>query len=234
MLGLFDPLYLLLVSPAILLSLFATFKVKSTFAHFSRVRTRRGLSGAETARAILLANGIRDVKVEEVHGFLSDHYDPTHKVLRLSPDVYRGDSLSSVGVAAHEVGHALQHADGYGPLRLRSALVPVTSIGSNLAFPLILMGFFFQAMGLAYAGVILFGAIVLFQLVTLPVEFNASTRAIAQLSNLGIFSSREEEEGSRKVLSAAALTYVAAAVAAILNLVYWLMRLGILGGRREE
>lgn len=230
----FDPLYLALVAPAILLSLYASFKVKSTFAAYSRVRTRRGLTGAETAQAILLANGINDVKVEEVNGFLSDHYDPRHKVLRLSPDVYRGDSLSSVGVAAHEVGHALQHADGYAPLRLRSFMVPVASIGSNLAFPLILGGILLNALGLAYAGVALFGAIVLFQLVTLPVEFNASSRAIAQLGNIGVLSNPEEERGSRKVLSAAALTYVAAAVVALMNLVYWMMRLGLLGGRREE
>lgn len=230
----FDPLYLALVAPAILLSLYASFKVKSTFAAYSRVRTRRGLTGAETAHAILLANGINEVKVEEVNGFLSDHYDPRHKVLRLSPDVYRGDSLSSVGVAAHEVGHALQHADGYAPLRLRSFMVPVASIGSNLAFPLILGGILLNALGLAYAGVALFGAIVLFQLVTLPVEFNASSRAIAQLGNIGVLSSPEEERGSRKVLSAAALTYVAAAVVALMNLVYWMMRLGLLGGRREE
>jgi Zn-dependent membrane protease YugP len=229
----FDPLYLMLVGPAILLSLYASIKVKSTFATYAKVRTRRGLTGAETAKAILLANGIQDVKVEEVNGFLSDHYDPRHKVLRLSPDVYRGDSIASIGVAAHEVGHALQDAEGYAPLKLRSVMVPIASIGSNLAFPLILLGFLLNALGLAYAGVALFGAIVLFQLVTLPVEFNASSRAIAQLANIGVFSTPEEETGSRKVLSAAALTYVAAAVVALLNLVYWLMRLGIIGGRRD-
>ncbi len=227
-----DPLYLVLVMPAVLLSLWASIKVKSTFAQYSRVRTRRGISGAETAKAILLANGIHDVRVEEVKGFMTDHYDPRQRVLRLSPDVYRGQSVSSVGVAAHEVGHALQHGDGYAPLALRSFCVPVASIGSNLAWPLLVIGALLQMTALAYAGLVLFGSVVLFQLVTLPVEFNASSRAIAQISHLGLVS-REEEDGARRVLFAAAMTYVAAAVVALLNLLYWLMRLGLLGGRRS-
>ena len=166
--------------------------------------------------------------IELTRGFLSDHYDPRSRVLRLSESVYAGDSIASVGVAAHEAGHAIQHAHGYAPLKLRSALVPVSSLGSNLAWPLLIIGFIFMAQSLILAGIIFFSLAVLFQIVTLPVEFNASSRALQALPASGILSD-SEVAGARKVLTAAALTYVAAATAAVLQLVYFLLRAGVLG-----
>ena len=224
----FDPMYFLIIGPAFLIALFAQFRVKSTFAKYSKVAPSSGYSGAQAAQAILQANGIHDVSVEQARGFLSDHYDPRSKSLRLSPDVYSGRSLASVGVAAHEVGHALQHAQEYAPLKLRSSLVPLTMFGSQLAMPLFFLGLWFS-MELALVGALLFTVVVLFQFVTLPVEFNASTRAIAQLEGTGIVRSHEAGQ-AKKVLNAAALTYVAAAVQALLTLVYFLLRLGLLGG----
>jgi hypothetical protein len=236
----FDPLYLLIVGPALILSIIAQVRVKSTFARFSKVGTSSGMTGAEAAQRIVQAYGLQTgrtggeqgVKVQRVGGFLSDHYDPSARVLRLSPDVYDGRSISSLGVAAHESGHALQHAQGYAPLQWRTALVPVTKIGSMLAWPLLLFGFILQATALVQVGVVLFGAVVLFQLVTLPVEFNASHRALAVLRENGILAGAELD-GARSVLNAAALTYVAAAAAAVLQLVYFLLRSGMLGGRDE-
>jgi len=229
----FDPLYMAFLIPALLLSVGAQMWVKSSFARYGQVPNRRGLSGAEAARRILSAAGLGEVRVETSQGFLSDHYDPRTKVLRLSPDVYSKASIAAVGVAAHEAGHALQDARGYAPLKLRSGLVPVAQIGSQLAFPLLILGFFIGAMGLVKLGVILFAGAVLFQLVTLPVEFNASRRALAALEGVGVLSG-DEIPAARTVLSAAALTYVAAAVAAVAQLLYFLLRSGMLGGGRDE
>ncbi len=219
----FDPMYFLFIAPALILSLYASIKVQSSFAKYSQIRTGNGMNGAAVAREILRRNAIDDVQVEEVAGFLSDHYDPRTRVLRLSPKVYQADSISSVAVAAHEVGHALQHKEGYAPLALRSALVPTASIGSNLAWILMLAGFVLGQTGLIWAGVIAFGAVVLFQVITLPVEFDASARAMVQLADGGLVSA-EEATGARKMLNAAALTYVAAALTAILQLLYFIMR----------
>jgi Zn-dependent membrane protease YugP len=224
----FDPLYIIMIVPALILSVYAQIKVKSTYAKFSKVSTYRGITGAQAAREILRSSGVHGVDIELTRGFLSDHYDPRSRVLRLSESVYSGDSIASVGVAAHEAGHAIQHAHGYAPLKLRSALVPISSLGSNLAWPLLIIGFIFMAQSLILAGIIFFSLAVLFQIVTLPVEFNASSRALQALPASGILSDTEVR-GARKVLSAAALTYVAAATAAILQLVYFLLRAGLLG-----
>jgi len=225
-----DPLYWVIMLPVLVLSIFAQTRVKSTYARFSRVGTRRGLTGAEAARRILSQAGIHDVTVERTQGWLADHYDPRSKTLRLSPEVHGGRSVASVGVAAHEAGHAIQHAVGYAPMALRSAFVPIAGLGSWLAFPIILIGFLFASLELIKVGIICFAAIVLFQLITLPVEFNASTGAKACLGESGIVTSEEEARGVNAVLSAAALTYVAAAVAALAQLLYFLLRSGLLGG----
>jgi len=219
----FDPLYLLFVAPGLLLALYATFKVKSTFKRYSEVGIASGLSGAEVAREMLRRNGIRDVGVEQHEGWLSDHYDPSAKVVRLSPDVFQGRSISSVGVAAHECGHALQHAQGYAAMALRQKLVVPANLGSNLSFVIIIVGSWLQAMNLVWLGILLFSAVVLFQLVTLPVEFNASSRARALLTQTGIVTSAEGV-GVGKVLNAAALTYVAALITSVLTLAYYIMR----------
>jgi uncharacterized protein len=229
----FDPLYLLFALPGIVLSLWAQAKVKSTFREYSQIPARSGLTGAEAARELIRQRGVRGVRVEETAGFLSDHYDPFQKVLRLSPDVYHGHSLASLGVAAHEAGHAIQHARSYGPLKFRSLLVKPASIGSNLGVLLASVGLFVQASSLVNLGILLFSAAVLFTLVTLPVEFDASRRAVQALSELGIVT-RSEAKGAAKVLNAAALTYVAAALTAILQLLYFLMRAGLLGGRSDD
>jgi Zn-dependent membrane protease YugP len=225
----FDPLYLVMIAPALILSIWAKFKVKTAFAKYGKVSTMRGLTGAEAAQQILHSSGLAGIRIEQGRGFLSDHYDPRKKVLRLSPDVYGRSSISAVGVAAHEAGHALQDARDYAPLKLRSALVPAAQIGSNLAWPLLFLGFFLGATGMIKLGVILFSAAVLFQVVTLPVEFNASSRALAALESSGVLSSTEIP-GARKVLNAAAMTYVAAAITAVLQLLYFLLRSGLLGG----
>jgi Zn-dependent membrane protease YugP len=227
----FDPLYLIMILPALLLSVYAQIKVKSTYSKFSQVPTFRGVTGAQAAQMILKARGVSDVTVELTRGFLSDHYDPRGKVLRLSESVYAGTSIASVGVAAHEAGHAIQDADGYAPLKLRGALVPVSTLGSNLAWPLLMIGFIFMSQSLIMAGIVFFTLAVLFQIVTLPVEFNASSRALTALPATGILS-ESEVKGARKVLSAAAMTYVAAATAAILQLLYFILRSGLLG--RDE
>jgi Zn-dependent membrane protease YugP len=234
-----DPLYLILAAPGLLLGLWAQWRVRSTFRRYAEVGTRRGLSGAEVASEILRTRGIRDVRIEPVEGWLSDHYDPTQKTLRLSPDVFYGRSVSAAGVAAHEVGHAIQHAEQYAFLGMRSALVPVMTFASPLAVPIIMGGFVLSAfVGTAIgqivtiAGIALFAMVVLFQIVTLPVEFDASRRAIAAIEQGGILRG-DETQGARDVLSAAAWTYVAAAVSAVLTLLYFLIRSGLLGGRRE-
>ena len=227
----FDPLYFVIVGPAIVLSIVAQIWVKRAFNKYSKVGVATGLSGAQVAERIVAQAGL-GVRVERVSGFLSDHYDPLHRVLRLSPDVYDGRSISSVGVAAHEAGHALQHAKNYVPLKWRSALVPVTKIGSSLAWPLLMIGFLLGAVGLIKVGIIFFSAAVLFQVVTLPVEFDASRRAVGVIQQMGIVTSTELV-GVKKVLGAAAMTYVAAAASSIAQLLYFLMRAGVLGGRRD-
>lgn len=233
-----DPLYLMLSIPPMLLAFYAQWKVTSTFKRYSQVRTGRGMSGADIAAEILRTRNIHDVRIEPVQGTLSDHYDPTSKTLRLSPDVYSGRSIAAAGVAAHEVGHAIQHAEGYAFLKMRSNLVPVLNITSKMAFPVLMIGLVMMSMQSALgqpvllAGIVLFSVMVLFQLVTLPVEFDASSRALAAIRDGGIVNS-QELSGARKVLSAAALTYVAAAISSLMTLLYFLIRSGILGGRRD-
>ena len=229
----FDPMYLLFMLPGLALSMWASFRVKSTFRKYSEVGAASGLSGAQAAAELLHRKGIHDVNVEEVQGFLSDHYDPSAKVLRLSPDVYHGRSLASLGVAAHEAGHAIQHATGYGPLWFRSLVVKPAQIGSNLGGILCAIGLAMASTKMVLAGVVLFSAFVVFTLVTLPVEFNASNRAVAVLEETGMIT-RSEVGGTRAVLNAAAMTYVAGALSAIMTLLYFLLRSGLLGGRDED
>lgn len=212
-------IFWLTLVPAILLSLYAQFKVQSAYRKYSNVQSSSGMTGAQVARRILDVHGLYHVGVEEVKGKLSDHYDPAAKVVRLSTDNYYGTSLAGTAVAAHEVGHAIQDAEGYAFLRFRHALVPVANFGSMAAFPLILAGIFFgMAETLLPLGILFFSAAVLFQIITLPVEFNASSRAMQLVVAQG-FIRNEEERSTRKVLDAAALTYVAAAAASILELV---------------
>ncbi|MFZ7103117.1 MAG: zinc metallopeptidase [Peptococcaceae bacterium] len=227
----FDPTMILLI-PGIILAAYAQGKVQTTFQRYSRVLSRRGITGAQVARFILDGYGLQEVDVEMTGGRLSDHYDPRTRKVRLSNDVYRGSSLASLGVAAHEVGHAIQHDTGYTPLHIRNSIVPVTQIGSTLSFPLLIIGLLMGSFALARLGVLLFAGVVLFQVITLPVEFNASSRALAILDKEG-FLSREELAGTKKVLDAAALTYVAAALMAALNLLRLLIISGMLGGRRD-
>ena len=228
-----DPLYWMLIGPTILLALWAQMKVKSNFSKYKKYTTANRLSGAEAAEAVLRYANIHDVKVEEVGGFLSDHYDPRSRTLRLSPDVFRGNSISAAGVAAHEAGHAIQHARGYAPLAMRNAMVPLASFGSWLAWPMIIFGMLIQSLHLMQLGVIAFTALVAFQLITLPVEFNASTRAKAVLVKSGVLANQAEADGVGKVLNAAAMTYVAATITAIAQLVYFAFRAGLLGGSDE-
>ncbi len=225
-----DPTYILIIIAAII-SLIAQFLVSSTFSKYSRVGSARGISGAQAAEMILRNQGIYDVTIRRVSGKLTDHYNPGNKTLNLSDSVYDSTSVAAVGVAAHECGHAIQHAKGYAPLSIRSALVPVANIGSQLSWVFIMLGVVlsFNQMMITI-GIIMFSAAVLFQLVTLPVEFNASSRALRELEGNGILD-RNETGQSRKVLVAAALTYVASAATAILQL----LRLIILfGGRRRD
>lgn len=219
----FDPLYFLIVGPAILLALLAQVWVKSAYGKWSRVIARSGLTGAQAARDMLAREGITNVRIEQVNGFLSDHYDPGERVLRLSPDVYSGRSVAALGIACHEAGHALQHANGYAFLGLRSVLVPTANIGSWLSFPLIFAGLIFNYAGLILVGIIAFSAVVLFQMITLPVEFNASSRAKDALTNNGVLGYPEEIEGVNAVLGAAAMTYVAATITALAHLLYYVM-----------
>jgi Zn-dependent membrane protease YugP len=226
-----DPTMILLI-PGMILAFYAQSKVKSTYRKFSEVRAANGRPGRDVAQMILRQNGFQDVEVEVGEGFLSDHYDPIHKKVRLSPHNYHEPSISGIAVAAHEVGHAIQHAHGYAPLRFRTALFPVANIGSSLSWIFILAGLLFlpglriAGVSLLDAGIVLFSFGVLFQLVTLPVEFDASKRALVQLNQLGLVAP-QEQAGAKKVLDAAALTYVAAATAAILSL----LRLLILRNR---
>ena len=227
-----DPLYWMMMIPVVILSLIASIKVKSTFSKYSRVTAASGMTGAEVAMQILRRNGLSNVNVAETGGFLSDHYDPRTKVVRLSRSVFRSKSSAAIGVAAHETGHAVQHAKAYSPLVLRNAMVPVANIGSGLSWIIIIAGFIFGYLGLVKIGIVLFSAVVFFQLVTLPVEFNASSRAKVMLASYGLVSDAELK-GVNKVLSAAAMTYVAAAASSVMTLLYFLIRAGLLGGRDD-
>lgn len=215
----FDPLYLALMVPGVLLSIAAQWFVSSTFRRFAAVPLSTGLAGRDVAAAVLRGAGIGDVAIEETSGFLGDHYDPSRKILRLSRDVYRGDSVASAGVAAHEAGHAVQHSQRYGLMPVRQALVLPARIGSQLAFGAFLLGLWFHILGLAWLGVALFSAIVLFELVTLPIELDASARARALLVANGLATPRDLD-GVTRVLRAAAFTYLAALLASLLQLLY--------------
>ena len=228
----FDPTYILIIIAAII-SLIAQWRVNSAFSKYSRVASMSGMTGAQAARMILQSNGINDVSVQRISGKLTDHYNPSTKVLNLSESVYGSTSVAAIGVAAHECGHAIQHARGYFPLSLRTALVPVANIGSQLSWVFIIVGAILSFnQTLITIGIIMFSAAVLFQLVTLPVEFNASARALEQLESNGILY-RDEVSQTRKVLSAAALTYVAAAATAILRLLRLIILFGG-RGRRDD
>ena len=231
----FDWTYVVLVLPCLLLSLWASANVNSTFKKYSSQFSRLHLTGAEAAQRVLFANGVRDVRIERVSGNLTDHYDPRANVIRLSDEVYGSTSTAAIGVACHEAGHAVQYAQEYAPIKLRAAIIPVTNFGSQLAMPLILLGLVLSAFGsmsdfLIYLGIACFGLSLVFQLVTLPVEFNASRRALAAIED-GQLLTDEELTGARKTLRAAALTYVAATAVALSQL---LRLLTLFGGRRRN
>ena len=230
-----DWTYIVLLLPAMIFSLIASARVKSAFNKYSAVRTRSGITGAQAARQILDANGLGNVRIEHVNGSLTDHYDPKTNVVRLSDTVYDSPSTAAVGIACHEVGHALQYAAGYAPIKLRSAIIPVTQFGSKLAMPLVIIGLlleYFSGMfiSVAYAGVILFAACTFFQLITLPIEYNASNRAMEQIRSRSLLM-EDELKGAKSVLSAAALTYVAALAVSLMQL---LRLLSLVGGRRRD
>ncbi len=224
-----DPTMLILI-PAIIFTLYAQSKVKSNFEKYLKVRTTRGYSGAQIAKILLEQNGLRDIPIEVASGQLSDHYDPTKRILRLSTEVYQGSSIASVSVAAHEVGHAIQHANGYVPLHLRNMVFPVARFGSSAAWAFIMIGLFIPSLGgLMDIGILLFATAVLFQLITLPVEFNASSRALELLDSNGFIYDDEEKTGAKNVLRAASLTYVAAMASGMAQL----MRLILIRNRRR-
>ena len=228
----FNLQYLAFMLPAIILSFAAQMMVKSAYAKYSKVYNRRGLTGAMAAEQVLMGNQVPGIRFEHISGSLTDHFDPRTNVIALSDGVYNQATIAAVGVAAHEAGHAVQHHTGYWPIRLRSALVPITNIGSNLAMPLIIIGLLLpvQYDFVIYLGIALYCLVVLFQLVTLPVEFNASARAIRALEQ-GNLLDEEELQGAKKVLRAAALTYLAATFTALLSVLYYLM---IAGNRRDR
>ena len=214
----FDPLYLFLVLPAFIFSLWAQAMVSSRFKKYSAQRTINGITGVDAARQVMERAGVYNVPIERVTGNLSDHYDPRTNVIRLSENVYDTASVAAVGVAAHEAGHAIQYATSYAPIRMRAAIIPVTNIGSKLSVPLIIIGMLMEMTGLINIGIILFGTVVVFQLITLPVEFNASRHAVSSLSQTGLLND-DELSGSKKVLSAAALTYVGALAVSLAQLI---------------
>ena len=227
----FDSYYFLLVVPAMLLAFWAQGRVNSTFRRFSQQAVRSGMTGADAAEAVLRQNGVSGVRIEPVEGELTDHYDPRENVIRLSRPVYGASTVAAVGVAAHEAGHAVQYAVGYGPIRLRTAIIPVTRFGSALAMPLVIAGLIFSYEPLFAAGILFFCAAVVFQLITLPVEYNASERAVAALANSGALRD-DELPGARKTLSAAALTYVAALALSLAQLLRLVLLFG--GNRRRD
>ena len=222
-----DPLYWMMMIPVLILSAWASWSVKSSFNRYSKIASRAGITGAQAAREILDRNGLSSVSVVKTGGHLSDHYDPGKKVVRLSEPVYSSTSLAAIGVAAHETGHAVQHAKSYAPLVLRNTMVPIASFGSNFAWIVIIGGFIMGMLGLVKIGIVLFTAVVIFQLITLPVEFNASARAKEMLASYRIVGPGEMA-GVNSVLSAAAMTYVAAAASSIMTLLYFLIRAGVL------
>ncbi|MDO5153282.1 MAG: zinc metallopeptidase [Eubacteriales bacterium] len=231
----FDWTYVILVLPCILLSLWASANVNSTFKKYSKQYSLRRLTGAEAAQRVLSANGVSGVRIERISGNLTDHYDPKTNVIRLSDGVFSNTSTAAIGVACHEAGHAVQYAQDYAPIKLRAAIIPVTNFGSKLAMPLILLGILFSAFGsmsdmLIYLGIACFGLSLVFQLVTLPVEFNASRRALQAIEQGGLLT-EEEQRGAKKTLTAAALTYVAATAVALAQL---LRLLAIFGGNRRR
>ena len=226
----YDPYYWMLLVPAMLIALLAQLNVSSTFNRYSRVAGRRGVTGAQAAEEVLRAHGVYNVRIERVSGRLSDHYDPRSNVIRLSDGVYGSTSIAALGVAAHEAGHAVQYAVGYGPIRLRTAIIPVCNIGSQLSIVLILLGLVLYFPALFGIGVLLFALAVVGQVVTLPVEFDASRRAIQSLSGTGLLD-REELRGARKVLTAAALTYVAALLVSLAQLLRYVLAFA---GRRRD
>jgi Zn-dependent membrane protease YugP len=228
----FDPMYFLFIAPAFLFSLWASWRTKANFKKYSKVPVSSGLSGAEAAARLLEGAGIRDVTITRSRGILSDHYNPVNKSLALSDGVFDSRSLAAVGIAAHESGHAIQHSQHYGPLKLRSLLVPTAGIGSNIGYFVMLIGLFMSSQNMVLVGAVLFSAVLLFQLVTLPVEFDASNRAKALVVEQGIVGV-DERRGMDKVLNAAAMTYVAAVASSLATLLYFLVRSGILGGRRD-
>jgi len=227
----FDPMYFLFIAPAFIFSLWASWRTKANFKTYSKVPVSSGMSGAEAARRLLDGAGINDVQIGRSRGMLSDHYNPVNKTLALSDGVFDSRSLAAVGIAAHEAGHAIQHAKHYGPLKLRSMLVPTASIGSNLGYMVMLLGLFISP-NLVLIGAVLFSAVLIFQIVTLPVEFDASNRAKALVVEKGIVGVAERR-GMDKVLNAAAMTYVAAVASSISTLLYFLVRSGLLGGSRD-
>ena len=219
-----DYLYLILVLPAVIFSLWASIRVNTTFKKYSKIRSMRGITGAEAARRVLDANGLQHIRIEQIPGNLTDHYDPRSDVIRLSESVYGNTSVAAVGVACHEAGHAVQHAENYAPVKIRAAIIPVTNIGSRLAIPLIILGILLNSLAsapeflvIAYIGVACYGLCTLFQLVTLPTEFDASRRALRGIESYGILGS-EEIGGARRVLTAAAMTYVAALAVSLMQL----------------
>ena len=230
----FDMTYVVLVLPCLILSLWASSNVNSTFRRYSNQFSSRHITGAEAAQRVLSANGVRGVRIDRISGNLTDHYDPHTTAIRLSDNVFGSTSTAAIGVACHEAGHAVQYAEGYAPIKLRAAIIPVTNFGSRLAMPLILLGLLFSFAGnfsytLVYLGIACFGLSLVFQLVTLPVEFNASRRALAAIEQGGILTP-EEQQGARKTLRAAALTYVAATATALAQL----LRLIVLFGGRNR
>lgn len=231
----FDWTYLFIVLPCLILSMLASSSVKSTFNKYSKVNSTRRLTGAEAAQRVLSANGVRGVRIERVSGNLTDHYDPKTNVIRLSDSVYNSTSVAAIGVAAHEAGHAVQYAQNYGPIKFRAAIIPVTNLGSKIAMPLILAGILLSFLGafsttLVYLGIASFSLSLVFQLVTLPVEFNASRRAMETIETSGLLT-HEEQYGAKKTLKAAAMTYVAATAVAVAQIARLII---LFGGRRRR
>lgn len=230
-----DWTYIVLVLPAMLFAMWASARVNSTFEKYKKTRNVRGITGADAARWVLDRNGLRNVRIEHIQGSLTDHYDPSTNVVRLSDDVYSSTSTAAIGVACHEVGHAIQHATNYAPVKIRTAIVPITNIGAKLSVPLIIIGLLLSSMGeifvmIAYIGCALFGLVTVFQLVTLPTEFNASSRALKTIEETNLLQG-EELRQAKKVLSAAAMTYVAALAVSLAQLLRFLI---IVGGRRSD
>ena len=229
----FDPWYFLFLAPGLLLSLLASWMTKSTFKKYSRIRGSKGLTGAQAADAMLKRNGVHDCRIERVGGMLTDHYDRRNKTLRLSDEVYSSTSLSAVGVACHEAGHALQHANAYAFLTMRSSLVPLVGVSSNFGYIIIISGMFMHSKPLLLAGCALFAVGTLFAIITLPVEWDASARAKKAMVTAGLVSPQESSHAG-KVLNAAFLTYLAAAISSIMVLLYYLWRSGLIGGNSDD